>query len=62
MYKGTIADETGISVNDPLKVKNWQVDAENSIAALQIYIKKRKAGFMESIIQLAAYLEIDSFI
>ena len=62
VYKGTVADETGISVNDPLKVKNWQVDAENSVAALQIYIKKRKAGFMESIIQLAAYLEIDSFI
>jgi hypothetical protein len=29
---------------------------------LRIYVKKRKSGFMESVVQLAAYLETDIFI
>lgn len=62
IYKGSIADETGISVDDPLNIQRWYVDKKNRIAALQIYIKKRKVGFMETAIQLAAYLEVDYFI
>jgi len=62
VYRGSIADETGISVNDPLKVRNWKIDDESRIAFLQIFVKKRKSGFMESVIQLANYLEIDNFI
>lgn len=62
VFRGTLADETGISENDPLTIVNWVVDDKAKYAALQIYIKKRKAGFIESAIQLAAYLEIDNFI
>jgi len=62
VYRGSIADETGISVNDPLKVRNWKIDDESRIAFLQIFVKKRKSGFMESVIQLANYLEMDNFI
>jgi hypothetical protein len=35
---------------------------ENRYAILRIYVKKRKSGFLESIVQLAAYLETDTFI
>ena len=57
-----VADETGISVNDPLTIQGWSVDTESRIALLQILIKKRKAGFVESGIQLGSYLEVDYFL
>jgi serine protease Do len=60
--KGSIADESGISENDPLTIQDWQVDTDKGYAALQIVIKKKKAGFLESAIQIAAYLETDNFI
>jgi len=39
-----------------------EIDTENRFALLRIYVKKRKSGFLESIVQLAAYLETDIFI
>jgi serine protease Do len=59
---GSIADETGLSKDDPLTIQGWQLDMENRYALLRIYVKKRKSGFLESIVQLAAYLETDIFI
>jgi S1-C subfamily serine protease len=62
VYPGSIADETGISQNDPLTIVKWVVHEEERIAVLQIYIKKRKAGFMQKAMQMASYLELDYFI
>lgn len=62
VFAGTLADETGLSVGDPLTIRDWNVDADNRVAVLRIVVKKRKAGFIERVIQLAAYLEIDSFL
>jgi S1-C subfamily serine protease len=62
VYPGFVADETNISENDPLSVIRWFVEDEQRIAVLQIFIKKRKAGFLQKALQLAAYLEIDYFI
>jgi serine protease Do len=59
---GSIADETGLSKDDPLSIQGWELDTENRYALLRIYVKKRKSGFMESVVQLAAYLETDIFI
>ncbi len=59
---GSIADETGLSKDDPLSIQGWELDQENRFARLRIYVKKRKSGFLESAIQLAAYLETDIFI
>jgi serine protease Do len=59
---GSIADETGLSRDDPLSIQGWELDMENRFAFLRIYVKKRKSGFLESIVQLAAYLETDIFI
>jgi hypothetical protein len=59
---GSIADETGLSKDDPLSIQGWELDTENRFALIRIYVKKRKAGFLESIVQLAAYLETDIFI
>ena len=62
IYLGGIADEAGLSNDDPLVVQDWVIDEDNRIAFLQIIVKKRKAAFTERAVQLAAYLEVDSFL
>jgi len=59
---GSIADETGLSRDDPLSIQGWKVDEDNRFAVMQIYVKKKKSGFLESAVQMAAYLEIETFI
>jgi serine protease Do len=59
---GSIADETGLSKDDPLSLQGWKIDEENRFAVMQIYVKKKKSGFLESAVQLAAYLESENFI
>jgi S1-C subfamily serine protease len=59
---GSVADETGLSEGDPLTIQAWRVNQEERYALIQIFVKKRKSGFLESAVQLAAYLETDNFI
>jgi S1-C subfamily serine protease len=59
---GTIADEAGLSERDPLVIKDFVVSKENRALLMSLYVKKRKAGFLESIIQIAATLDLDSFL
>jgi S1-C subfamily serine protease len=60
--KGSVADESGLSENDPLAIQDWQVDKDKGYAILQLYVKKKKSGFIESVVQIASYLETDNFI
>jgi serine protease Do len=60
--KGSVADESGISVDDPLAIQDWRVDTDKGYAILQVVIKKKRAGFIESAIQIATYLETDNFL
>ncbi|WP_455383224.1 S1C family serine protease [Salinispira pacifica] len=62
VYQGSTADETGLSVRDPLTVVGWQLDREKQVALLQIVVRKRKAGFLEKAIQLGAYIQVPNFI
>lgn len=59
---GSIADESSLSVDDPFALRDWRVDRDLRAAFIQIVIKKRKAGFLESGVQLGAFLETDSFL
>jgi serine protease Do len=59
---GSVADETGLSEGDPLTIQSWKVNEKERYALMQIYVKKRKSGFLESAVQMAAYLETDNFI
>lgn len=59
---GTIADEAGLSERDPLIIKDFVVSKEERALLMSLYVKKRKAGFLESIIQIAATLDLDSFL
>jgi serine protease Do len=60
--KGSVADESGFSENDPLTIQDWQVDRDKGYVVLQLYVKKRKQGFMESVIQIATYLDTNNFL
>jgi S1-C subfamily serine protease len=62
VYPGSVADETGISENDPFTLYKWTVDTDQRIVLMQLVIKKRKAGFLEGGIQLGAYFEQNNFI
>jgi S1-C subfamily serine protease len=59
---GSVADETGLSPGDPVSLMGWKVDKESRYVVAVLFVKKRKAGFLESAIQMAAYLESDNFI
>lgn len=59
---GTTADEAGISVGDSLLMRKWEADLENKIVIIQIIMKTRKAGFIESAVQIATYLAKGFFI
>ncbi len=59
---GSVADNTGLSEGDTLSIQMWRVDQEARYALLQIFVKKRKSGYLERVIQLATYLDPDSFV
>jgi S1-C subfamily serine protease len=59
---GSIADEAGLSERDPLVIKDLVVDKEQRVLFMSLYVKKKKAGFLESIIQIGASLDLDSFL
>jgi serine protease Do len=62
IWPGSVADEAGLSENDPISVKRFFIDSEQRAAFIQVYVKKRKAGFLESIIQVPAGIDIPDFI
>lgn len=59
---GSIADESSLSENDPFSMRNWHVDRDLRAAFVQIVIRKRKEGFLESGLQLGAFLETNTFL
>lgn len=62
VYPGSIADESGLSENDPFSLRRFVVDKAQRVVYIQIHVKKRKAGFLDSIIQLPASLDSSDFI
>ncbi len=62
VYGGFIADETGISEDDPFSILKFVIDEDQRTALFQLRVKKKKAGFLESAIQLGAYIDVDYFI
>jgi S1-C subfamily serine protease len=62
VVRGSVADEAGISVDDPLAVQGWEVDTDRGIATIQVVVRKKRAGFIESGIQISAWLSTDNFL
>ena len=57
---GSIADETGFMPGDTFSLRKWIHDEEYDIVAIQIVLKGRKAGFLESAVQIASYLDVNT--
>lgn len=62
VYPGTTADEAGLSIGDSLILRKWESDDDNRILIIQIIMKTRKAGFIESAVQIGTYLDKGFFI
>ena len=60
VYPGSVADEAGFSTGDSFSLRKWIHDEEYDFVAIQLVLKGRKAGFLESAIQIAASLNVNT--
>lgn len=58
VVRGSIADESGLSENDPLTIQGFSVDEKQGLVFLDISIKRRKMGYLEVMMRLYGSLEI----
>jgi len=57
VVRGSIADQVGISENDPLSIRGFQILEDDGFALLDINIRKRRMGYMPASMRLPALLD-----
>ena len=57
VVRGSIADEAGISENDPVNINRLRIMEEAGFALLEITLKKRRTGYLETAMQLPVWLD-----
>jgi hypothetical protein len=57
VVRGSIADEAGLSEQDPVWIKGFNVYEDEGYALLYIEVKKRRLGYLEASMQLPATLD-----
>ena len=57
VVRGSIADEVGISENDPLSIRGFHLLEDQGFALLDINIRKRRMGYMPASMRLPALLD-----
>jgi S1-C subfamily serine protease len=57
VIRGSIADEAGISDQDPVSIRGFRLLEKDGYALMDIDIKKRRMGFMETSMRLPAWLD-----
>jgi S1-C subfamily serine protease len=57
VIRGSIADEAGISDQDPVSIRGLRIEEKEGYALMEINVKKRRMGFMETTMQLPAILD-----
>lgn len=62
IYGGYAAEDLGLSINDPIIVRGWKYDLKKRFVILLIHVKKRKAGFMESNVQLVTSIDTNNLL
>ena len=55
--KGSVADEASFSVHDPVEIREVELSEENNQVYVETFTKKRKNGYFEVNIGIAAYLD-----
>jgi S1-C subfamily serine protease len=56
VVRGSIADEAGLSEQDPVSIRGFKVEEKEGYALMDINVKKRRMGYMEASIRLPALL------
>ncbi|MBQ4378910.1 MAG: trypsin-like peptidase domain-containing protein [Treponema sp.] len=57
IIKGSVADESGFSENDPVEIRNIRLNEDNSILYAEIYAKNRKKGYLDGVMGIASQLD-----
>jgi hypothetical protein len=57
VVRGSIADEAGLSEQDPVSIKGFRIEKESGLAMMDISVKKRRMGYMETSMRLPALLD-----
>ncbi|WP_461247648.1 S1C family serine protease, partial [Treponema sp. R6D11] len=57
VVRGSVADEAGISENDPISINRMRVMENDGYVLMDISIKKRRMGYLETNMQLPAWLD-----
>jgi S1-C subfamily serine protease len=57
VVRGSIADEAGLSEQDPVSIRGFRMLEKDGYALIEINVKKRSMGYMETTMQLPAALD-----
>jgi S1-C subfamily serine protease len=57
VIRGSIADDVGLSELDPVSIRGFRVEEKAGYVLMEIDVKKRQAGYMETTMQLPALLD-----
>jgi S1-C subfamily serine protease len=57
VVRGSIADEAGLSESDPVAIRGFKVFEKDGYALLDIDVKKRRMGYIETSMRLPALLD-----
>jgi S1-C subfamily serine protease len=57
VVRGSIADEAGLSSQDPVLIRGFRINEKDGYALLDINVKKRLSGYFETSMQLPALLD-----
>ncbi|MDR2446276.1 MAG: trypsin-like peptidase domain-containing protein [Treponema sp.] len=57
VIRGSIADDAGLSKNDPITIRGFSVMEKEGYVFMDIDVKKRRLGYMETSMRLPAYLD-----
>jgi S1-C subfamily serine protease len=61
VIKGSTADESGFSVNDPVEIVKVKLEEKNTLVYTEIYTKKRKSGYLDVNFAMASALDSPYF-
>jgi len=57
VVRGFVADEVGVSAQDTVSIRNFRVFEREGFVVMDMNIRKRNMGFMETTMQLAVHLD-----
>jgi len=57
VVRGSISDSAGISEDDPITINRLRIFEDDGYAMLEISVKKRRMGYLETNMQLPAWLD-----